>query len=115
MRKRTAELSVCGAEKGLLQGPARMPIIYMTPDFSKGFPKATLKAGEGKGMVSCCKLLVSDPFVLVTIQIGQVRSGCSWKPPARQMLFCFVTFYPYMNGFLKVRALRKGYPVYFTL
>ena len=40
-----------------------------------------------------------------------VRSWCLCKPP--NVIFCSENFYLYMNGPLKVRALRMGYPVCF--
>ena len=91
--------------------PSKIPSLK---DFSKAFSKAKLR----RGVVGCCKLL----------GIGIL---CSCSCPCRSghdvpinlnnsnVILYSATFYLYVNGKvlypLKVRALRKGYPVYFKL
>ena len=58
--------------------------------------------------------LVSDSFVLVAVHLGQVTMFLQTSNKTNAVL-CSATFYLYMNGLLKVRALRIGYPVYFRL
>ena len=61
--------------------------------------------------------LVSESFVLVDQVIDQVM--CSYQPPARLMLFSILQLLSLSEWKsvipLKIRALRRGCPVYFRL
>ena len=105
-----------GAEKGLLQDHARRRVSHVpkTLRSSKGFSETFLKARWGRGLVSFCKLLgvgilcfCSCPCMSghdVPVNVQQDKYNC-----------LFYNFYLSMNGLWKVRALRMGSPVYFTL
>ena len=60
---------------------------------------------------------VGESFVLVDQVIDEVM--CSYQPPARLMLFSILQLLSLSEWKsvrpLKIRALRRGYPVYFRL
>ena len=58
--------------------------------------------------------LVSVSFVLAAVHIGQVTMFLQTSNKTNVIL-CSATFYLYVNGLLKMRALRIGYLVYFRL
>ena len=58
--------------------------------------------------------LVSASFVLAAVHLGQVMVFLQTSNRTNVIL-CSATLYLYMNGLFKVRALRRGYPVYFRL
>ena len=105
-----------GAEKSLLQDHARRWVSHApkTLKSSKGFSKTFLKARWGRGLFSFCKLLgvgilcsCSYPCMSghnVPVNLQQDKHNC-----------LFYNFYLRMKGLLKVRALRMGSPVYYTL
>ena len=65
-RPNNTETSEFGADKGLLQGPARRRVAHAlkTPNYLKAFSKALLQERWGRGGVSCWKLLGVRSFVL---------------------------------------------------
>ena len=89
-----------------------------TPNSSKGFSKALLKARWGKGVVHCCKL--PGAGILCSCRCPS-RSGHSVPINLQQdkcySLFCnFLSLYEWKRVIpLKVKALRMAYPVYFRL
>ena len=63
----------------------------------------------GRAVAGCCRLLGVRILCSCSCRVGQVRSGCSCKPPARQMLFSVLNFLNlYMNG--KVLYPEKSEP-----
>ena len=85
------------------------------PTLLEGFQQSSFqgKVREGHGQflqTSWCQ----DPL---SLQLStEVRSECSCKPSIKQMLFsilqCFVSI---RKDFLRIKALRIGYPIYFML
>ena len=57
---------------------------------------------------------VSQFFVFATVQVGQVTMFLKTSNKT-DVILCFAIFYLYMNGLLKISALRMGYLVYFRL
>ena len=88
------------------------------PNSPKGFNKASLKVRWERGLVSCCRLL--GVGILCSGSCPR-RSGHDVPVNLQQdkcySLFCnFLSLNEWKSVTpLKVRALRKGYPVYFRL
>ena len=74
VRPNDTETMEFGAEEDLLQPHARRQVAGapQTPNSSKCFSKALLKARGGKGEVGCCKFLVLESFVVAAVHRGQM-------------------------------------------
>jgi len=108
--------SVFRAGNGLLQGHARRQVTCASKtsireEFQQSIFKGKVK--EGAWLI-VGNFLVSESFVLIAIHIDQITMFLYTSNKTNAIL-CSETFYLYMNGLLKVRALRIGYPVYFRL
>ena len=82
-----------------------------TLNYSKGFSKALLKARRERLIVEF--FLALESFIFAATHLGQVKMFLSISPKTN--VVCSANFYLYMNGLLKVGALRINYPVYFRL
>ena len=77
-------------------------------------PRNTFKGKmRGGDVVGCCRLLgVWNPLLL---QVATWSIHVAVNLQKTNVILCSATFYHYMNGLLKGRALREGDPVYFRL
>ena len=55
-----------------------------------------------------------ESFVLVAARIGPITTFLKTSNKT-DVILCSITFYLYVDGLFKVRALRIGYPLYFRL
>ena len=97
------KMSEFGAEKDSLQGHGRKWIAHTskTPNSLKGFSKALLKAGSGRGVASYCKLPCAGIL-------------CSYSCLGRSGYNAAVNLQLYKRK-SKGQRLEMGYPVYFRL
>ena len=90
VKPNNTKTSEFGVEKGLLQGCARRQVALApwNPELLKGFQQSILK---GKVREGCgWWLQTSWGWNLLSTS---VRSQCSFKPPSKQILFCFCNFF----------------------
>ena len=101
-----------GEEKGLLQGHARRQVVYdpQSLNSSNGFRKAFLKTRLGWLVVA--NFLVLESFVHAAVHIGEVILFL-YISNKTNVIICSVNYC--ISLYLKVRALRIGYPVYLRL